>query len=258
MKHIINLDNGTKLEITGTEVKHIDVDGSILYDTVRVKDVPGLPYFFFMGKMERTKVKEWFNSVNSIVDKKEISKRNFITRVESALKVIDYDYCIATIEPSMKARKLYYEPGNEVATGLSAEQWETKAKNYAPHLGSRLALPDELILWYAYRIAKGYWSLRYVCQDSSAHGNYNDSPTRKAAKGHTVEKDLTGVKEVGGFKDGVGNTYKIVKNAVGTFWNFGGAYVNAGWRYPVASGEPIWASRVRDRASGVVVLTKVD
>ena len=255
MHNFIYLENGVKMEViakkgykfhsaTG-EVTRFDSNGNLI----------DLRYFFKMGENERAIVKEWREKIQR---KGSDKSKTFFYRVDTALRNVNYDYCIATIEPSMKARKLYYEPGNEVATGLSAEQWETKAKNYAPHLGSRLALPDELILWYAYRIAKGYWSLRYVCQDSSAHGNYNDSPTRKAAKGHTVEKDLTGVKEVGGFKDGVGNTYKIVKNAVGTFWNFGGAYVNAGWRYPVASGEPIWASRVRDRASGVVVLTKVD
>lgn len=237
MKHIINLDNGTKLEITGTEVKHIDVDGSILYDTVRVKDVPGLPYFFFMGKMERTKVKEWFNSVNSIVDKKEISKRNFITRVESALKVIDYDYCIATLEPSLDEHgKIFYEEGNEIAVIGLGNLEKVAADFYSDEKWhSELARLEEGDLFKAYRIAMGYWSLEYVCDDSSSAGNYWNSPNTS----HGIE--LSGAREVGGFKDGIGNTQEIYQTET-KFAIVGGHSTYNGSVWPVATVDFIFKS----------------
>lgn len=238
-------EKGYKLKSSAGEITRFDSDGNLI----------DLRYFFKMGSVERRLAKEWREKIQR---KCEICKE-FLCRVDTALKNVNYDYYIATIEPSMKARKLYYEPGNEVATGLSAEQWQTKAKNYTPNLGSRLASIDELILWYAYRIAKGYWSMQYVCHDSSAHGNYTNSLVNNGVsyKTHNFQ-DLTGVRKVGGFKDGVGNTYKIVKNTTGSFWLFGGDFTNFGWSHPVAFGEPIRSTTPRYRASGVVVLTKVD
>lgn len=238
-------EKGFKLRSSEGEITRFDCKGNLI----------DLRYFFKMGEDERKLVKDWRENLKR---EGSDSSKKFLRRVDEALRNISYDYYIATIEPSMKARKLYYEPGNEVATGLTAEQWETKAKNYAPDLGSRLALVDELILWYAYRIAKGYWSLRYVCDDSSVHGNYANSPKNSNYYNTYNSIDLIGIEKVGGFKDGVGNTYKIVKNHSGAFWRFGGYFQDSGWRRPIAYGEPIRATNVRGGASGVVVLTKVD
>ena len=249
----INLNNGI-IKKDGEKrykIKSVNFSETIL---VNIRNMIDLRYFFKMGENERAIVKEWREKIQR---KGSDKSKTFLYRVDTALGNVNYDYYIATIEPSIKARKLYYEPGNEVATGLTAEQWETKAKNYAPNLGSRLASVDELILWYAYRIAKGYWSLKYVCDDSSAHGNYCNTTKNNGIKIRS-SKNLTGVQNVGGFKDGVGNTYKIVKNDTGTFWRFGGYFQDCGWQYPVAFVEFISPHKVRGGASGVVVLTKVD
>ena len=147
-------EKGYKLKSSAGEITRFDSKGNII----------DLRYFFKMGENERVIVKDWKEKIQR---KGSDRCKEFLYRVDDALERVNYDYYIATIEPSMKAKKLYYEPGNEVARCLTAEQWETKAKNYAPNLGSRLALVDELILWYAYRIAKGYWTLSYVCKDSS-------------------------------------------------------------------------------------------
>jgi len=237
-------EKGYKLKSSTGEITRFDSKGNII----------DLRYFFKMGENERAIIKEWKEKIQR---KGSDKCKEFLYRVDTALRNVKHDYYIATIEPSMKAKKLYYEPGNEAVTGLTAEQWETKAKNYAPNLGSRLASVDELILWYAYRIAKGYWSLKYVCDDSSAHGNYCNTTKNNGIKIRS-SKNLTGVQNVGGFKDGVGNTYKIVKNDTGTFWRFGGYFQDCGWQYPVAFVEFISPHKVRGGASGVVVLTKVD
>ena len=249
----INLNNGV-MKKDGEKRYKIKSFGFSETIVINARNMIDLRYFFKMGENERKIVEEWRGN---IIRKGSDRCKAFLYRVDGALERVKHDYYIATIEPSMKARKLYYEPGNEAVTGLTAEQWETKAKNYAPNLGSRLASVDELILWYAYRIAKGDWSLKYVCDDSSAHGNYSNSTINNGMYKTVNLQDLTGVKKVGGFKDGVGNTYKIVKNSTDTFWEFGGGFNNFGWQYPVAFGEPIRATNVRERGSGVVVLTKV-
>lgn len=86
MKQMITLDNGTRIEIDGNEVKLIASNGSILYATDKVpyvkdKDVPALPHFFLMGKSEREAVKDWFNEVMPKAD--TYSQREFLYRVSS-------------------------------------------------------------------------------------------------------------------------------------------------------------------------------
>ena len=238
-------EKGYKLKSSAGEITRFDSNGNLI----------DLRYFFKMGENERAIVKEWREKIQRTGS--DMCKI-FLYRVDTALTNVNYDYYIATIEPSMKARKLYYEPGNEVATGLTAEQWETKAKNYAPNLGSRLASIDELILWYAYRIAKGYWSLKYVSHDSSDQGNYRSYLNPSARALFRTTKDLSGVKKVGGFKDGIGNTYKVVKNDSGSFWKVGGYFNDVGWQYPAAFVEFLTPTKIKGGASGVVVLTKVD
>lgn len=125
--------------------------------------------------------------------------------VRAALEHIDYDYRISAIEPSLDSEgKLFFNEGEKVAIGISDADWITKSKKFAPEWHSELANVYELFLWYAYRIAKGYWDLKYICDDSSSAGNYLNSPDSV----HYLE--LSGMRKVGGFYDGTGNTYKIV------------------------------------------------
>jgi len=60
-----------------------------------------------------------------------------------------------------------------------------------------LARPDEGDLLKAYRLAMGYWTLEYVCDNSSSAGNYRNSSNWKLAL------EVSGTREVGDFKDGI-------------------------------------------------------
>ena len=183
-----------------------------------------MKYFFLMGKEERELVRKWLSSVASETREQVI----FLKDVENALAAIDYNYRIATIEPSLdNSGKLFYKNGEKVASLFSCNEWKIKGKEFAPEWGSDLATLYELFLWYAYRIAKGLWTLEYVCDDSSSAGNYSDSPD--ASHGFEV----SGKRKVGGFADGVGNTYKIVAHNAG-FAACGGDYHYNGNLCPVA------------------------
>lgn len=230
MKQIITLDNGTQIEIEGNEVKHIAANGSILYATGKVKDVSELPYFFLIGEVERKKVAEWFNEVNFKVDDDRISQRDFLERVKRALYIIDYDYYIATLEPSFdKFENIFYEEGNPVARGIVLTRWKEKASEFCFKNGwhSELAKLEEGDLFKAYRIAMGYWTIEYVCDDSSSKGNYWNSPNSAR------KLESSGSREVGGFKDGIGNTFEIYQAESG-FALVGGNYNSTGTYFPVA------------------------
>lgn len=258
MKHIITLDNGTRIEIDGNEVKLIAANGSILYETNKVpyvkdKDVPALPYFFLMGKLEREKVSKWFNEVNPKVDEEKENQREFLDRVKKALKVIDYDYCISTLEPSFDENgNVFYEEGKPVGRDIKLKEWKERAKKFYDDKKwcSELAQLEEGDLFKAYRIAMGLWTLEYVCDDSSSAGNYWNTPNSS----HDFE--VSGARKVGGFKDGIGNTYEIYQTESG-FALVGGHYINVGIDYPVAGvyycGN---LSGINFYGSGVVVLKR--
>lgn len=216
---------------------------------VKDKDVPALPYFFFIGKPEREKVAEWFNKVKPQTE----NQRKFLERVKKALKLIDYDYCISTLEPSFDGNgKIFYEEGNFVGIGISFPEWKKRAKNFYNDMKwhSELAQLEEGILFKAYRIAMGLWSLEYVCDDSSSAGNYYNSPHSS----HYYED--SGVRKVGGFKDGTGNTYQIYETECG-FALVGGNYFCAGIYYPVgAVNYTIEPDSTIHVGSGVVVLKR--
>ena len=258
MKRVIMLDNGARVEVNGSEVKHIDANGNVLYDTVKVSHVKaqnvwGFPYFFLMGEVERKKVAEWFDQVSLKVNKEKSRQYEFLNRVEDALKVIDYDYYIATIESSFdEDGNIFYEEGNPVARGISLFEWEKKSTAFFSVGGwhSELAMLEEGDLFKAYRIAMGYWTIEYVCDDSSLFGNYWNAP--KSA--HGIE--VSGAREVGGFKDGIGNTYEVYQTKSGLVL-VGGYYCNDGDILPVSyihyNYDP---NRINFNASGVLVLKR--
>lgn len=192
----------------------------------RKKSVELTPrYFVLMDKIKRERVRKWYKKQEARTEKRD----NFLKIVGEAIKKIDYDYYIATIEPTFDRRsgKIFYEKGERVLTHCSCYDWEQMAKEFDPRRGSCLANVYELFLWYAYRIAEGNWTIDYVCDNSSREGNYCNSP--KSMRDITV----SGFEEVGGFADGVGNTYKIVKSN-DAFAICGGNYHTYGNRYPVA------------------------
>ena len=174
-----------------------------------------IKYFDFIGEEEKKLVKKWYLGQEGVTKEQE----KFLNIVEKAL-AIRYDFLIANMEPSLSNKgEIYYKEGEKVGRNISCSNWEKKAKNFAPQYQSHLANLRELFLYYAYRIAMGYWTLEYVCDNSSTDGNYWMSP----CSSHGI--DLSAAKKVGGARDGIGNTYKIVKNNSG-FALCGGSCVN--------------------------------
>lgn len=228
MKLWFPLSDCTIVEITDDEVRHLDSNGKVFYDSQSRKSIrDDIPYFFFMGEEERKLVATWVDMVTPETNAQE----DFIWRVVDALKIVDYDYQIATLEPSFDENgEIFYQEGKEVARGISFEEWDNRANRFYYNClwHSTLATIYEGDLFKAYRIAKGYWTLRYVCDDSSSAGNYIDSPLGSNSF------DLTGEKIVGGFKDGVGNTYEVYKKG-SKYCYVGGRYVDWGSIAPAAS-----------------------
>ena len=231
---VIKLKDGGIIEAKDDEVKVIstsgicirfDAKGNLISQEIERKKPIGLGYFFTMGRDERAEVVKWYSTVQAKTNR----QKDFLDEVGKAIEKVDYNYKISTIEPSRdKDGYLYFEEGKLVAKQYSLEAWEELAEKFAPENESRMASIYELVLWYAYRIAKGYWTISYVCDDSSKKGNYIDSPD--ATK--TIE--LTGNREVGGFNDGIGNTYKVVLAETG-YAICGGSCYDSGEKYPVGN-----------------------
>ena len=201
--------------------------------------------FFLMGLPEREKVLEWIE----LADPQTPAQEAFIYRVDAALGAIDYDYYIATMEPSLKNGVISYEKGAKVATGLSGRQWVNKAAEYfvSSSWKSSLATLEEGDLFKAYRVAIGYWSLEYICDDSSEDGNYWNR-TRK-------NNDMlpTGEMEVGGFCDGVGNSFEIYRHKGGIAL-VGGFYLSFGNMDPVTHVLRFYPDAPSQHGRGVLVI----
>jgi len=203
-------------------------------------------FFYKITFSEREMVSKW---INQKVGKTEGEKR-FLSMVEEALEKVNYDYEISTIEPAGSNGKIAFAINEKVAIGYNANQWMQMCKNYDPERGSRIANLYELFIWYALRIAKGYWDLEYVANNSSSEGNYRNAPKTS----HCMER--TGTRKCGGFKDGQGNTYKIVKYK-DTYICVGGYYFDYGNDFPVANIRNIKRSNyIHYNGCGVLVLTK--
>lgn len=203
-------------------------------------------YFTHITEKERNKVKEWYAQQN---ETNEWAKE-FLVRVGQAIQDVQYDYWISNIEPSVKDGKIYLARGNNVGVGFPSKHWRYMCKKYAPELGSRQAKLSELILWYALRIADGKWKLKYVAFDSSTDGNYLDAPMSSS----TME--CSGARQVGGYNDGQGNTYKIVDDNHG-FAIVGGNYACSGKLYPVSKVQYFGnINFTQSYGTAVVVLTK--
>ena len=217
--------------------------------TSLTREVDKAKYFTKISKKERDMVKTWLETQNE-VENSFYCKDQFLRFVKKAVESIDYDYWIATIEPSVANEKIYYAAGEEVGTGFKCEQWYKMAKEYAPERCSRMAKITELFLWYAIRVVDGSWTLDYITKDSSSAGNYKNAPNS------TKNMEKTGARKCGGYKDGQGNSYKIV-TVDNLFGIVGGDYYNDGVECPVCTtfyGTDPYLSK--EYGSGVVVLTK--
>lgn len=251
--------NGMKIEEIEDGIKITSVEGTIIkldkQGELIEQIIPECDYFFRMDMMARQIIVPWLIYVKP----KTKAQEEFVEIIRDMLSdsTKNYDYKIARIEPSVRGiSDITYEEDSDVYTAPLAAYWEEKARNFVPG-HSRLATLEELYLFYAYRIAMGYWTIEYVCDDSSSDGNYDDSPVS------SKKKDKSGAKEVGGFNDGIGNTIKLVmKDEVPTL--VGGSYEMSGKTHSVAriiSTEEYEMfnrhyGRYADEVSGVVVISK--
>jgi len=205
-------------------------------------------YFTKITAEDRKKVKYWLINLE-----RRYWGHSFLGRVREALRVVNYDYWIANLEPSVANGKIYYAEGNDVGVGFVDSKWKQMAKEYDPERGSRMATLHELFLWYALRIANGLWTLHYVESNSNTAGNYWSAPGAAGA----IEK--TGARECGGYRDGQGNSKKIVTYK-SECAQVGGYWLDDGTTWPVArvlypGDDQTWAAHP-DHYTGVLVLTK--
>lgn len=231
---VIKLKDGGIVEVKDDEVKvtstsgicvRFDAKGNLISQEIERKKPIGLGYFFTMGRDERAEVVKWYSTVQAKTNR----QKEFLDEVGKAIEKVDYNYKISTIEPSRdKDGYLYFEEEKTVTMQYPLKVWEKLAEKFAPEYESRIASIYELFLWYAYRIAKGYWTIFYVCDNSSSNGNYLDSPNL------STTFELSGKREVGGFRDGVGNTCKLVKAERG-YIICGGSCYDSGEKFPVGN-----------------------
>lgn len=208
------------------------------------EDVKFFDTFFLMGLPEREKVAEWLELACAETEAQE----DFLRRVTDALEVVDYDYYIATLEPSFHNGEIVYSKGELVATGLTGREWVKKAQEYfsSNSWKSSLATLHEGDLFKAYRVAMGYWSLEYICDDSSSAGNYWNAPGSNSIL-------PTGELKVGGFHDGVGNTFEVYRDKGGIAL-VGGFYMNFGYLNPATKALRFYPDAKIEHGRGVLVI----
>lgn len=230
-KEVYTLTDGGIIEIDENYIRVISDDGVCsTFDTRgNAIDKPAWrKYFFAMEKKEREIVRNWVYNAEA----KTVKQQDFLELVKSALDTENEDFCISTIEPSVNDEgELFFLEGSVVPAKVNPIQWWDMAKKYWPERESNIARWQQLILWYAYRCAMGFWSLSYVADDSTLGGNYWNSPN--ASRG----LELSGKRKNGGFADGVGNTSRLVLEGNGKFAVCGGYYLDHGEATPVGKFE---------------------
>lgn len=211
-------------------------------------------FFVPITSKERREVAKWIEK-----QKEEKRSEEYMKIMREALQSVQYDYWIVTLEPSIKDGKIYYQEGLKVATGIIAGEWKELCKEYNQKRGSRIATLYELFIWYTLRVAKGYWTYEELMQDSDKLGNYSGSNVRYSKKDlrhYKRGQELTGARECGGYKDGQGNTCKIVTHK-GKFLAVGGCYKVSGRKYPIGCISSYYgAFKLHTMCHGVTVLTK--
>ena len=260
MKYEILLRDGSKLKVEDNSINHMASDGTILYSyegakysSIQSKEKKEMidSYFYLIGDEEKEKVASWLVTVRPSTK----AQKDFIERVKFALDKLSHTFKIATIEPSLNDEgRIFYKPNSIVGRGISYMMWDIEANSFYfdEEWSSKLASPEEGDLFTAYRVATGKWALEYVCDDSSSSGNYWDAPSSK----HNFEP--SGVRKVGGFRDGVGNTQKIFKDVI-NFIVFGGYFMNDGADQPVMKINSVVYDplSINYHGAAVVVLRKI-
>lgn len=205
-----------KIEVTKNGILIVSASGNKytfdanyeLIELIKEAKPSWLKWFFLMDEKEREEVKRWYKTWESKNDIQE----SFKAQVSAALEAVNYDYRISTLEPSINARgQFYYQKGKPVAsegtrTEILIKEWEEKAIRFAPNYKSNIATEHELVLWYAYRVVKGWWTVENVCGNTLM-----------------VTSALSGAREYGGFLAGEANTPKLVRcsDHNGGYWVYG-------------------------------------
>ena len=182
-------------------------------------------YFFLMNEERIIEVMRW---IEEAVPRNSCEKR-FCKVVNDALDWYSTPFAISTIEPSIMTidsiskvdsldnKRIYLSPNNPITTGLTFSDWQYLCREFLPIYTSMMANTFEITLFYAYRIAMGYWSLSLV--GGTGHmGNYKLSLSR------SDKLELSASQQVGGFRDGIGNTYVITQDLNGNPRSMGGCY----------------------------------
>lgn len=128
-------------------------------------------------------------------------------------------------EPSKDENgNIQFVSGQFVLRGLSSYEWESKATDYSPDNGSRMASITTYFLLLLRWLKDGHATVEQLAEDSKDIGHYWDSENAT----HDYEK--TGERQCGGLDGFVGNTYKIVKdpNSGSGFSVLGGRYGSNG------------------------------
>lgn len=224
LKKEVEISECDDVQVDGTTVIVVKPDGSIGYSSMQDE----IKNFFFMGEEQNIEAKCWLT-----FNIKEAVEYFGPNRVDAMFNVW-HDYYHPILEPSIYANdSLYYKKGAQVARGIRNSDWEKKANQFLHNSEwhSELATLAEGDLFKVLRISRGLWTPQYVCKDSSSAGNYFDSPKAKCLL------QPSGADEVGGFADGVGNTYQIYKDNNSGFVKVGGCCHSYGSKNPVANVE---------------------
>ena len=179
-------------------------------------------HFITMNYEKTHKVKGWYKYQKP----NTVRENRFLADVSIALEIINKSYKVSTMECGVMNGKIYYQRGATVEECFNCYEWEKKVHQFAPGYGSDIATVYEAALWYAYRVAAGFWTLDYVCNASYDRGNYRDS------KRASLHCESAGARMIGGARDGIGNTYRLVKSGR-EFLLGGGCFLNLGQNFPV-------------------------
>lgn len=226
---------------TGDEYSAYDGRGNLIYRSSDVKDeeVEKLSwrskYFAQMGQRERNLVSGWHFDFEPQNTAQQVLGRI----VGDALAIVNYDYEIAIIDPSMDENgKLFYHEEAAGCGAMNGFEWERKAKEFAPEFNSRLANLYELFLWYAYCIAAGNKTIEDICDVTYEVTTYSEW----ISDGRPILP--------------TGRTYKIVKNNT-TFAMCGGRFFTSQTKFSMSDvGYVYFPEGKMFNGSGIVVLKK--
>ena len=145
-----------------------------------------LSCFRYMGANERRMIAEWLWRVQPENDGHEA----FFRRVQRALEHVNYDYRIATLEPSLNEfDDVFYKEGSKTQTKMDFYSWQKSAERFYSddEWYSELANLYEGDLLKAYNIATGYWHLNAI--SSGVHSEWHNAELYQLYESFVVVKN---------------------------------------------------------------------